>query len=88
MVKLKLLAFLKVCTHGVLLWLVGIIHILKQRSNVLFGKSSYVHYVAFIFKMLFTTKHLGVNGTISILKLNFSVLHYCLSRITSSNILK
>lgn len=29
--------------------------------------------------MLCSTKHLGVNGTISIVKLNFCVLHFVLS---------
>lgn len=34
---------------SVAVFVVVIIHTLKQRSNVLFGKSSHVHYLAFIF---------------------------------------
>lgn len=53
MVKLKLFGF----SEGLYIWcvtqwldfMVGTIHLLKQRSHVLFGKSSYVHYLAFIF---------------------------------------
>lgn len=37
------------CDSQWVYFMVGIIHILKQRSEVLFGKSSYVRYLAFMF---------------------------------------